>query len=112
MEQANYIDMYEKWVGLNVLAIIFLSAFDAFFTLKILERGGIEVNPFMLSLLAYDTQIFVIGKMGITITCVLFALVHINFHIFRVFPVKLILKSISVFYFILIGYEMFLLTII
>ena len=112
MEQAYYIDMYEKWVGLNVLAIMFLSALDAFFTLNILERGGIEVNPFMLALLAYDTQIFVISKMGITITCVIFALIHINFHIFRVFSMKLMLKSILVFYVMLIGYEMFLLTII
>ena len=105
-------DIYEKWVGFMALAIILLSAFDAFFTLNILERGGIEVNPFMLHLLAYDTQIFLIAKMGITITCVLFALVHINFQILRIFSVKLVLKCILAFYVILIGYELFLLTVI
>ena len=110
LEQGYYIDVYEKWVGLNALAIILLSAFDAFFTLNILDRGGVEVNPFMLALLEQGTQTFLIVKMGVTITCVFFALVHINFYILRIFSMKFILKSILAFYAILIGYEMFLLT--
>ena len=111
LEQGYYTDIYEKWVGLNALAIILLSAFDAFFTLNILERGGVEVNPFMLALLAYDTQVFLITKMSITIACVFFVLIHINFQMLRFFSVKLALKCILAFYVILIGYEVFLLTV-
>ncbi len=110
-ELGYYTDRYEKWVGLNIIAITLMSMLDAFFTLNILERGGIEVNPIMAALLAVDTNAFLIGKLLITIVCLLFALVHVNFHVLRVLPMKYLLVGISVFYTFLIGYELFLLAI-
>ena len=108
-EQGYYIDRYEKWVSLNVIAITLLSVLDSFLTLNILERGGIEVNPIMSVLLAINIHAFLIGKFFITAVCLLFALVHINFRVLRIFPMKYMLACISVFYVLLIRYELFLL---
>lgn len=110
-ELGYYTDRYEKWVGLNVIAITLMSLLDAFFTLHILDRGGIEVNPFMAALLAVNTNFFLIGKFVTTVACLLFALVHVNFHVLKVLPMKYLLVGISGFYVLLVGYELFLLAI-
>ena len=105
-----YTDIYETRVGLNVITIVCLSALDSFFTLQILERGGIEINPIMLSLLEINSTAFIVGKMAITSICLLFVLVHINFKILRLFPMRSFLFSIASFYVLLIGYEITLLS--
>lgn len=112
VKQGYYTDRYEKWVGLVVIAIALMCVLDAFFTLNILARGGIEVNPFMSALLAINTQAFIIGKFAVTVVCLFFALVHVNFHVLRILPMKYMLACISVFYAFLIVYELFLLAII
>jgi len=112
LEQGYYTDRYEKWAGWSAIAIVLLSTLDGFFTLKILEKGGTEVNPIMQALLEYDTQVFLISKLVITVTCVLFCLVHINFNMFRILSMKIMIKSILAIYLALIGYEIFLLAII
>lgn len=112
VEQGFYTDRYEKWVGLSVIVIALMSMLDAFLTLNILDRGGIEINPFMSALLAIDTQVFFIGKFGVTVVCLFFALVHVNFHVLRILPMKYMLVFISIFYTFLIVYELFLLAII
>ncbi|MEE9340010.1 MAG: DUF5658 family protein [Methylococcaceae bacterium] len=112
LKQGYYTDRYEKWVSWSAIAIVLLSTLDGFFTLNILEKGGTEVNPLMQALLEYDTQVFLLSKLVITVTCVLFCLVHINFHMFRVLSMKIMIKSILAIYLALIGYEIFLLVII
>jgi hypothetical protein len=110
--QGFYTDRYEKWVGISVVAIALMSVLDAFLTMNILDRGGVEVNPFMSALLAINTQAFFIGKFAITVGCLFFSLVHINFRVLRIMPMQTMLVCISAFYAILIGYELFLLAII
>jgi len=110
--QGYYIDNYEKQLGMYVVSVIMLCALDAFFTLNILSRGGVEANPFMSALLAYDTSIFMIVKMAITIIGLLFVLVHINFRIFNLFSMKSMLQTILAGYILLIGYELLLLAMI
>jgi hypothetical protein len=112
VKQGYYTDRYEKWVGLCIVAITLMSMLDAFLTLNILDKGGIEVNPVMSALLAINTQAFLIGKFFVTVVCLLFALVHINFHVLRILPMKYILVSITIFYVFLIAYELLLLAII
>jgi hypothetical protein len=111
-EQGFYTDKYEKWMGVCAITIILLSAADAFFTLNIIKGGGTEENPFMLALLEINTQAFLVIKMAITTICVLFILVHSHFYVLKVIPVKAILKGILLIYTLLIGYELFLLSII
>lgn len=107
-----YTDQYENWVGLSVLIIILLSSLDSLFTLTIIKNGGVEENPFMLALLEIDNLTFLIVKMSMTVICMLFIFVHSNFYVLKVIPVKLILKGILLLYTALIGYELFLLSII
>ena len=104
-----YTDVYDIRAGLNVIAISLFSALDAFLTLQILERGGKEVNPVMLSLLEINNRTFVAGKMAITSAGLLFILVHINFKALKIIPIRLILNAITTLYLFLVGYELFLL---
>ncbi len=110
--QGYYTDSYDKRTGLYIIAITLLSVFDAFLTLNILDRGGIEVNPFMSALLDYNSSIFVLTKMVITGIGLLVVLVHINFQLFKVFSVKKLLVTILGGYSLLIGYELILLSLI
>ncbi len=105
-----YTDLYEFWVGFNVIIIVGLSALDSFFTLQILDRGGVEINPFMQALLDINNSAFIIGKMSITAVCLFFVLIHINFKIFKLFPISSILVSLTSLYILLIGYEIVLLS--
>lgn len=89
--QPYYTDYYESWVGATVLAIICLSAADAILTLEILARGGTEVNPLMALLLDISDSAFILGKLAITVVCLFIALVHINFRILKVFPMRIVL---------------------
>lgn len=104
-----YVDLYEPWIGLNIIIIVCLSALDSFLTLQIIGRGGIEVNPLMISLLEINTSAFVFGKMAITTICLLFLLVHIKFKILRLFSMPGFLISLTGFYVLLIAYELALL---
>ncbi len=112
IDQGFYTDRYEKRVGISVIAITLMSVLDAILTLNILDRGGIELNPFMSALLAINSQAFFIGKLTITISCLFFSLIHTNFRIFRIIPVQTMLIYISIFYVFLLGYELCLLTLI
>ena len=110
--QGYYIDSYEKRNGVYIIAITLLSVLDAFFTLNILERGGVEINPFMSALLTYNTTAFMVVKMFITVAGLLIVLIHINFQILKIFSMQAMLVSILVGYFLLIGYELFLMAVI
>jgi hypothetical protein len=105
-----YTDIYEFWGGLNVITIVCLSALDSFLTLQILERGGIEINPVMQSLLEINNSAFIIGKMAITSICLIFVLIHINFKLLRLFPTRSLLLTLTSLYVLLIGYELMLLS--
>lgn len=105
-----YTDRYDLSSVLLVVFITLLSALDAFFTLNILALGGEEVNPFMAKLLEFDQQTFVIIKLIVTVFCLIIALIHINFNLFRRFSMRSILLTLVMFYLGLIGYELALLS--
>ena len=105
-----YTDIYERWVIIVTGAISVLSISDAFFTLKILEKGGEEINPVMEALLSINDTAFLAGKFTLTVVCLFFALIHINFNVLHLFPMRGVLCTILVFYSSLIGYELFLLS--
>lgn len=104
-----YMDIYEPKDGFLFLSIIVLSTLDSFFTLQILDRGGIEINPVMAALLEINNTVFIVGKMSITSICLLFVLIHINFKLFRIFSIRSFMMCLASFYVLLIGYEMSLL---
>lgn len=104
-----YTDLYEKKVGLLILLIACLSTLDSFLTLIILDSGGEEINPLMAYLLDFGNNVFLSGKYLITVFCLVFALIHINFKVLFFFPMMNVLISLLVFYSSLIIYESYIL---
>lgn len=43
-----------------------MSSMDAFFTLQLLERGAIEINPVMAAVIGHSTLAFAVSKMILT----------------------------------------------
>lgn len=106
-----YTDVYEKWVGIIFISIILLSSLDAILTLRILGRGGKELNPVMDALLEIDDTVFFIGKLTLTLFSLLFVLIHINFKLVRLVPMRQVLVALFLAYSCLIGYEGLLLSV-
>lgn len=79
----RYLDFVEPATATVAITILLLSAADALFTLLLLQRGAIELNPAMDALIALDATLFVTVKMAITAICVLFIVAHRRFRCFR-----------------------------
>jgi hypothetical protein len=104
-----YLDHYEpKLVAVGLLVLV-LSCLDALLTLTLLNRGAYEANYFMAHLLQMSVQHFVIAKVAITATGILFLLMHAHFRILRIANGKLILHWLCGIYGVLIGWEILLL---
>jgi hypothetical protein len=84
----HYVDWYEAPLLFIALAIMSLSWMDAFFTLQLLEMGAIEVNIFMAWLLDSSVDHFVVTKLAITASALLFLTMHVNFRIFGIVTVR------------------------
>jgi len=103
-----YVDRYESKYLFLVIFILILCVLDALLTLKLLQHGGKELNPFMAVLIEKDALLFLISKISITAINLIILLVHKNFHVFGNFKLRYIIYSIFALYFILILYEVYL----
>lgn len=61
-----FIDWHHPWLFFLATGIMLLSSLDAFFTLQLLARGAVEVNPFMAAALGYGNLAFAVSKMLLT----------------------------------------------
>ncbi|XSG85968.1 MAG: DUF5658 family protein [Methylohalobius sp. ZOD2] len=106
----HYVDIYED-IRLLIWSagIIGFCVLDAFLTLLILQRGGLELNPVMAFLLGISVPVFFYGKYALTAGAILFILLHVNFKVLGI-PVRHVLPILFFFYAGLIGYEAFLLS--
>lgn len=59
-------DWYHPWLLFLAAGIMLMTSFDAFFTLRLLERGAVEINPLMRVLIEASTFGFVSVKMLLT----------------------------------------------
>lgn len=107
-----YVDNYAWHIGFCCLAIVLLSATDAFLTLNILAGGGVELNEFMAVLIENDTQEFVMFKLALTSLAAIFLVIHHEARIMTRFRCKYLLYAILTGYLCLIGYELTLLNFI
>ncbi|MDT8364352.1 MAG: DUF5658 family protein [Nitrosomonas sp.] len=104
-----YIDNYAWHIGFCYLAIVLFSATDAFLTLNILARGGVELNGLMAVLIEDNTQKFVIFKLALTSLAALVLVIHQEARVVTRFRCKHLLYTILAGYLCLIGYELILL---
>ena len=105
-----YSDWYDSRSIYISIGILLLSCADATLTLKLLQLGAVEVNPFMAALIDTDTWLFIIVKTALTGMCLIFLVIHAHFRLFRLLRVSHLLQAILCLYLLLIGYELVLLS--
>jgi hypothetical protein len=82
-ESFVYVDRPGPWVIGAFATLLVLSIADAWFTLRILERGGREANPLMRQALALGTTHFVVLKTAVTFVGAAFLCLHKNWPLGR-----------------------------
>ncbi len=61
-----YTDWHHPWLFFLATGTMILSCMDAFFTLQLLDRGAIEINPIMAIMIGQGTLAFAATKMLLT----------------------------------------------
>jgi len=104
-ERGYYVDRYEPRYFVLVSLILILCVLDAYFTLKILELGGSEMNRFMFVLLYKQPALAMIIKYLVTASSIIFILVHKNFVVFGRLKVNGLIYAVFSVYLVLVMYE-------
>ena len=99
----SYVDWYEPWPLVASLVIILLSGLDAFLTLVLLNHGAVELNMLMDWLIKTDIRTFAGIKLAVTGLALIVLVVHFNFKIYRVLPVRYLMYALMPLYAILIA---------
>ncbi len=105
----RYVDYYAGHLMLCTIAILFLSALDAFLTLNILANGGEELNWFMAVLIEDSVERFVGFKLALTAMALMMLVIHHDVQLMGRIRVRHIKYMILCSYSVLIGYEFYLL---
>jgi Domain of unknown function (DUF5658) len=105
----SYIDWYEPWPLAASVVIILLSSIDAFLTLILLNHGAVELNILMDWLIKMDIRTFAAVKLAVTGLALVILVLHFNFHIYRVLPVRYLMYALMPIYAFLIAHEISLL---
>jgi len=109
-DQLNtYIDWYEPWPLVASVVIILLSSLDAFLTLILLNHGAVELNVLMDWLIKMDIRTFAAVKLAITGLALVILVLHFNFQLYRVLPVRYLMYALMPLYAFLIAHEISLL---
>jgi|GEM_PF-2733999 len=105
----SYVDHYPRKLFIASILIMFLSSSDAFFTLKLINNGAVELNGLMDILLQSNPSSFVLFKVMLTALSTIFLVVHHNFIVLRLFKAEKILYSMAFGYMVLAAWEIHLL---
>jgi hypothetical protein len=109
-DQLNtYLDWYEPWPLVASVVIILLSSLDAFLTLILLNHGAVELNILMDWLIKMDIRTFAAVKLAITGLALVILVLHFNFQIYKVLPVRYLMYALMPLYAFLIAHEIILL---
>jgi len=103
--EPRFTDYHHPWLFFLATGIMVMSCLDAIFTLQLLDRGAIELNPVMAAVIDHGTVTFAVSKMLLTSIGIL-ALVFLAKSTFlRRFRTGLILTFFFNGYAILVCYE-------
>ena len=61
-----YTDWHHPWLFFLATGTMILSCMDAFFTLQLLDRGAMEINPVMALFIDHSTAAFASTKIAMT----------------------------------------------
>jgi len=105
-EDSNYyVDRYEPRYLILISLILILCILDAYFTLKIIDLGGKELNRFMLVFINTKPVVALVFKYLVTAVSIVFILIHKNFLIFGKLRVSLLIYIFFSVYVTLVVYE-------
>jgi hypothetical protein len=105
----SYTDWYGPWPLIASVLIILLSGLDAFLTLILMNHGAIELNALMDWLIRMDIRTFAAVKLAVTGLALVILVLHFNFQIYRVLPVRYLIYALMPLYAFLIAHEISLL---
>lgn len=103
-------DWYHPRLFALVIGVMLLSMLDAFFTLNLLARGAIETNPVMDYFLNIGVSAFVISKMILTGSCIIFLTALSSYLFLNRFMIGKLITMSFIGYMVLISYELLLLS--
>lgn len=102
---AVFTDWHHPWLFFLATGIMLLSALDAFLTLQLLDRGAIEVNPVMATMLRHGHFAFAVSKMLLTALGILTLVFLSRLRLFNFMRVGLLLTLFFSFYACLACYQ-------
>lgn len=100
-----FLDWHHPWLFFLAVGTMLLSCMDAIMTLKLLDAGMIEANPFMAVLLGHGTAAFTASKMILTGTSILILVFLAKARFLNRFRAGLLLTIFFSFYCCLVCYE-------
>ncbi len=100
-----YTDWHHPWLFFLATGTMLLSCMDAFFTLQLLGRGAIEINPVMAALIGQGTLAFAATKMLLTGLGILILVFLSQTRMFNLMRTGLVLTVFFTFYACLVCYE-------
>ncbi len=103
----QYIDSHHPWLFISSVGILLFCCADACFTLYLLQRGAVEINPFMAWLIELDAGLFFVVKLLLTGLGTTLLVLLWNRRLFGVFSSAHILHFFLPMYALLITYEFY-----
>jgi len=100
-----FTDWHHPWLFFLATGIMLMSCLDAFFTLQLLDRGAIEINPVMAAVIGHSALRFAISKMVLTGFGILALVFLAKSRFFNRLRTGLILTFFFSIYAVLICYE-------
>ena len=100
-----FLDWHHPWLFFLATGIMLMSCLDAFFTLQLLDRGAIEINPVMAAVIGHSALRFAISKMVLTGFGILALVFLAKSRFFNRLRTGLILTFFFSIYAVLICYE-------
>lgn len=100
-----YTDWHHPWLFFLATGTMLLSCMDAFFTLQLLGRGAIEINPVMAAVIGQGTLAFAATKMLLTGLGILILVFLSQTRMFNLMRTGLVLTLFFTFYACLVCYE-------
>lgn len=102
-------DWHHPWLFFLAIGIMLFSSLDAFLTLRLLDRGAIEVNPVMAAMLGHGHVAFAASKMLLTALGIFMLVFLSRTRVFRFLRTGVILTCVFSLYACLACYQFLLL---
>ena len=103
--ESVFTDWYHPWLFFLATGTMILSCTDAFFTLQLLQRGAIEMNPIMDAVIGKSTVMFAVTKLSLTAFGILVLVFLSRARFMDRFRTGVILTVFFSFYACLVCYE-------